>query len=128
MFDGQNLPTITQRALCQQANFGKAVQDDASRFDPLDHFENLPGGLAQFKVGGIQQRLLLFGIEQVFRRRQLEDVDVVVHLPTMGQGALAQLAFGFGQRDVQRALAGLRAGQQEVQRHRGLAGSRFAFQ
>ncbi|MCY1178844.1 hypothetical protein D9M73_192160 [compost metagenome] len=128
MLDGQNLSTVAQRALRQQANLGKAVQDNAGRLDPLDHLEDLAGGFAQFQVGGIEQCLLLFGIEQVFRRRQLEDMDVFVHLPAMGQGALAQLAFGFRERDVQGAFAGLRACQQEVQRHGGLAGARLAFE
>ncbi|MNN78006.1 hypothetical protein D3C81_1945190 [compost metagenome] len=46
----------------------------------------------------------------------------------MGQGALAQFAFGFRQGDVQRAFAGFRTGQQELQRHGGLAGTRLAFE
>ncbi|MNT72991.1 hypothetical protein D3C72_2116440 [compost metagenome] len=89
VFDRQNLPAITQRTLGQQADFGKAVEDDARRLDPFDHFEDLTCGFTQFQVGGVQQGLLLLGVEQAFRRRQLENVHVFVQLPAMGPGALA---------------------------------------
>ncbi|MNK85090.1 hypothetical protein D3C87_1049590 [compost metagenome] len=111
VLDREDLTAIAQGALRQQADLGQAVEHHARRLEPLDHFENLPGGFTQLKVRGVQQRLLMLGIEQVFRRRQFEDIDVVVQFPTVGARTLAQFALGFGQGDVQRALAGSGAGQ-----------------
>ena len=70
----------------------------------------------------------MLGIEQAFRRRQFENMHVFAQFPTVGAGALAQFALGFGQGDVQRAFAGLGASQQKVQGNGGLAGARFALQ
>ena len=58
--------------------------------------------------------MLVLGGQQAFGGRQFEDMDVIVQLPAMGARTLAQFAFGFGQGDVQRALAGLGASQQEL--------------
>ena len=70
----------------------------------------------------------LAGGQQAFGGRQFEDVDVIVQLPAMGARTLAQFAFGFGQGDVQRALAGLGASQQELQSDGGFAGTGFTLQ
>lgn len=70
----------------------------------------------------------MFGVEQAFRRCQLEDMDVFVQFPTVGQRALTQLSFGFRKRDVQRALAGSSAGHQKMQGNGGFAGTGFTLQ
>ncbi|MNI57000.1 hypothetical protein D3C73_1120330 [compost metagenome] len=127
MLDRQDLPAVAQRALRQQANLGEAVEHHAGWPDAFDHFKNLFGGLAQFQVRGIQQRLLVLGRQQAFGGRQFEDMDIVVQLPAMGARTLAQFAFGFRQGDVQRAFAGFGAGQQKVQGDRGLAGTGFSL-
>ena len=127
MLDRQDLPPVPQRVLRQQANLRKAVEHDAARLHPLDGLENLLGGLTELQVGRIQQALLLFGIQQAFRRQQLEDVDAVIQRPAVGGRAVAQFALGLGQRDIEALFSGARAFQQELQRDRGLAGPRRAF-
>jgi hypothetical protein len=71
--------------------------------------------------------LLLLGIQQAFRRQQLEYLDAVAQRPAMGGGAVAQFALGFRQRDVEAFFAGARAFEQELQRDGGLAGPRCPF-
>ena len=51
MLDRQNLPPVAQRALRQQPDFGKAVEDHPGRPVALDRFENLLGGFAELEVG-----------------------------------------------------------------------------
>ncbi len=128
VLDRQDLPPVAQGTLRQQADFRKAVEHHPGRLDPLHHFEDLPRGFPQLQVRGVQQALLVLGVEQAFRRDQLEDVDVLVQLPAVGLRALAQLALGFREGDVQAALAGGGAGPQKMQGHGGLAGTGFAFQ
>ncbi|MNI36541.1 hypothetical protein D3C73_905950 [compost metagenome] len=83
MLDRQDLPAVAQRALRQQTNLGQAVEYHAGRLEALDRVENLLGGFAQFQVGGIQQALLGLGIEQAFRRRQFENMDVLIQVPAV---------------------------------------------
>ncbi|KAF1005592.1 MAG: hypothetical protein GAK32_02618 [Pseudomonas fluorescens] len=128
MLDRQNLTAIAQRALGQQADFREAVDDDTGRFETLHDLENLPGGLAKLQIGGVQQALLLFGIQQAFRWGQFEDVDVFTQCPTMGFGSLAQLALGLRQGDVQATLPSLGARLQKMQGHSGFAGAWLSFE
>jgi hypothetical protein len=51
MLDRQNLPPIAQRILRQQPDLGQAVEHDPARPVPLDHFEDLLGGFAEFEIG-----------------------------------------------------------------------------
>src|SRR6476469_1134550 len=122
MLDRQNLATITQRTLRQQPDLGKAVQYHPVRLRAIDGGENLLGGFAQFEIGGIEQALLLLGIEQALRRQQLIHFDARVELPAMGSRTEPQLALGFGQRDVEAFLAGARPLHQKLERNRGLPG------
>ena len=128
MLDRQDLPAIAQRALREQADLRQAVDDHAGRLDPFDHLEDLPGGLAQLQVGGVQQALLVVSVEQAFGWSQFEDMDVVIQVPTVGLGALAQLALGFGQGDVQRRFAVFRTGLQKMQGDGGFTSAGFTFQ
>ena len=70
----------------------------------------------------------MLGVKQAFRRRQFEDMNIVIQVPTMGLGTLAQFALGFRQGDIQAAFTVLRAGLQEVQGHGGFTRARFTFQ
>src|SRR6185295_7783536 len=92
------------------------------RLRAIDGRENLLGGLAQFEIGRVEQALLLLGIEQALRRQQLEHFDPLVELPAVGGRAHPQFALGFGQRDVEAFLAGVRSLHQELERDRGLPG------
>ena len=127
MLDRENLPPVAQRALRQQPDFGQAVQHHPVRLRAVDDLEDLLGGFAEFEVGGIQQALLLLRIQQAFRRQQFEDLDAVVERPAMGSRAVAQLALGLRQGDVEALFARLGAFEQELQRYGGLAGAGRAF-
>ncbi len=128
MLDGQNLTPVTQRALRQKTDFREAVDHDASRFDALDHLEYLPSCFTQLQVRGVQQALVMIGIEQAFRRRQFEDIDMFVELPTVRGCTRAQLAFSLGQGDVQGNFARCRSGLQKLQGHGCLTGSGFPLE
>jgi hypothetical protein len=127
MLARENLPPVAQRALRQQPDFGKTVEHDPARPRAFYRFKNLLGGFAEFEVGRIKQALLLFGIQQAFRRQKFEHLDVVAQRPAVGGRAFAQFLLGFRKRDVEAFLAGLGALQQELQRNRRLAGSRRAL-
>ena len=83
MLDRQDLPPVAQRTLRQQPDLGKAVEHHPVRLRAIDGREDLLGGLAQFEVGGIEQALLLLGIEQALRRQQFEHFDPLVELPAV---------------------------------------------
>jgi hypothetical protein len=83
VLDRQNLPPVPQRALRQQPDLGKAVQHHPVRLRAIDGRENLLGGFAQLEVGRIQQALLLLGIEQALRRKQLEHFDPLIKRPAV---------------------------------------------
>jgi hypothetical protein len=69
MLDRENLPPIAQRALGQQPDLGETVEHYAVRPHSIHGSEDLPGGFAQFKVGRIEQALLLLGIKQALGRQ-----------------------------------------------------------
>ncbi|MNP39649.1 hypothetical protein D3C76_1332340 [compost metagenome] len=79
----------------QQANLREAVEHHPGWLDPFDHFEDLPGRLAQLQVRGVQQALLVLGIEQAFGWGQLENMNIVVQRPPVGGCALTQFTLGF---------------------------------
>ncbi len=100
MLDSQDLPSVTQRTLRQKTDFREAVDHHASGFDALDHLEYLPRRLTQLQVRGVEQTLVMIGIEQAFGRRQFEDIDMFVEFPAVRGGTRAQLAFSLGQGNV----------------------------
>lgn len=70
---------------------------------------------------------MVIGVEQAFRRRQFEDIDMFVELPTVRGCTRAKLAFSLGQGDVQGYFARCRSGLQKLQGHSCLAGSGFSL-
>ena len=75
----------------------------------------------------MQQRVILIGREVGFGRRQFEDGDAIER-PAVRARHRAQFFGGFRKRDVQALFSGARAFQHELERQRGFAGSRIAFQ
>ena len=128
MLQRQNLPPVAQRALRQQTDFREAVDDDALRLYPLDAVEDALYGLAELEIGRIQQALVLVGIEHALRRHQLENLDLRPDRPAMRPRAVAQLVLGFGEADIDAGFVRLGAGEQKLQRNRGLAGARAALE
>ncbi len=106
MLQREDLAAVAQRALRQQPDLRQAVDHDPLRLEPLDRFENALRGFAQLEVGRIQQALVVVRIEHAFRRDQLEDLDVIAERPAVRLRALAQLLVGFGEADIDAALAG----------------------
>ena len=122
MLERQDLAAIAQRALRQQPDFRQAVDDDALRLQAFDGIEDALDGFAKFEIGRIEQALVLVGIEHAFRRHQFENLDLRSDGPAVRTRAVAQFVLGFGEADIDPGLAGRGAGQQKLQRDRGLAG------
>ena len=95
MLQGQDLAPVTEGALGQEPDFRQAVQDDPVGPDALESFEDALGRLAQLQVGGIKQALLLFLVEQAFRRDQFVDGNAVEG-PAVRPSAGAQFVLGLG--------------------------------
>src|SRR5262249_11879926 len=123
MLEGENLPPVAQRALRQETQFRQAVEDDAAWIDLLDALEDELGRLAQFHLRRMEDGQLPLGIDRRFRRYQLKDVDAVER-PAMASRHQLQLTLGLGQGDIENALSQAHAFEQELQRDRGLAGTR----
>lgn len=128
MFDGQNLAPVAQRTLRQKTDFREAVDHHTGGFDALDHLEYLPRCFTQLQVRGVEQALVVIGVEQAFGRRQFEDIDMFVELPAVRGCTRAQLAFGLGQGDVQGYFARCRSGLQKLQGYGCLAGSGLSLE
>ena len=128
VLEDQNLPPVAERALREQADFRKAVEHDPRRLHPLEGLEDELGGFAKFEIGGIQEALMLIGIEQAFRWHKLEDVDGVADGPAMGAGAHPQLLLGLREGDVEAAFALPLPLQKEFERNRRFAGAWIAFE
>jgi hypothetical protein len=77
LLERQQLAAVAQGALRQEADLGEAVEDDAGWVEPPDLLEDGAGGLAELEVGGVEQALLLVGVEQPLGREQLEQLDPV---------------------------------------------------
>ncbi len=65
-------------------------------------------------------------VEQALRRHQFEDVDPV-QVPAVRSGGVGQLLRRLRKGDIEAALAGRRAGHQELQGEGGLAGAGLPF-
>ena len=115
-------------SLGEQPDFGEAVDDDARRFDPLERLENSARRLAEFEVGGIQQALLLVGVENAVRRSQFEDDDPLAEFPTMRCSPCLEFRLRLRKRDVEPDLTAVSALHQVAERDRGLAGPGASFQ
>src|SRR5204863_518897 len=73
ILQGEDLPSVPQRALREQTHFGQRVEDDAFRIYRRNPDEDVLGGLAESQLRRMKQRQLLVRIETRFRRHQLEN-------------------------------------------------------
>jgi hypothetical protein len=119
----QHLAAVAQGALGQEADLGQAVEDDALGPDALDLRDGEADGLAELEVGGVDEALLLAGVEAELRGHELEDLDAV-EAPTVAGGDGGELAAALGEGDVEAALAAACAVEEELQRQGGLARAR----
>ena len=91
----KNLPSVADRTLREETNFRQAVKDNPARLRLFEGFEYLCYRLTQFEIGGIEQSLLLIGVQRAFSGGQLKHLDIVSDCPTVRSGPIAQLLFGF---------------------------------
>ena len=107
---------------------GQAVDDDALRFEILHGFDDPLDRLAKLKIRRIQQTLMLLGIEHA----PGSSSSTIATLSSISQpcerAPARNFVLGLGQTDVDTDLAGLGTRHQELQRNRGLAGSRTTLQ
>ena len=122
MLQREDLPAIAQRALRQQADFRQAVDHDALRLQPLDRIEDALHGLAELEIGGIEQALMLVGVEHALRRQQFEDLDCRSSIVQPCERAPSRNScLGLGEADVDADFARFGARQQKLQGDRRLA-------
>jgi len=122
----QDLPAIAQRPAGQQAQFRQRVEHDPPRRQLLDVAQDALRGFAQFHLGRMEHRVLLFRLQGVRRRYHLPHVHAA-EVPAVRLGDAGQFRAGFRQGHVEHPLALARAFHQELQRDRGLARTGCAF-
>ncbi len=128
VLERQDLPAVAQGVAGEQPDLRQAVEHDAGGLARLDRLQDGARALAEFEVGGVEQALLLTLLEQALGRHEFENRDLVVEVPAVGGGVVAQLLFGFREGDVEAGLAGFSALEQELQRDRGLARPRVTLE
>ena len=128
VLEREDLAAVAQRALREQANFRQAVDHDPLRLQPFDRIEDAIDRLAKFEVGGIEQALMLVGIEHARRRRKLDDFDVLADRPAMRSRAVAQLDLGFGEAEVDSDLTGIGPADKKLQGNGGFTGPGTSLQ
>ena len=121
----EDLAPVAQRALGQQPHLRQAVEDHALRLLLVDQAHHVARGLPELELRGMQHRLLGLLAESLVAH-QVVDLDALER-PAVRGSHLGQFLGGFGQRDVEPALARGTAGLQELQRERGLARARRAL-
>ncbi len=126
LLQGEDLAPIPQRALRQEPHLGERIHYDAGWFRSLDLPEQHPHRLAELHLGRVEHRLSAFAGRLGLGRHQLEDVDPLER-PAMRFRGGAKLVGGLGQGDVERLLARLASGKQELQAERRLARAGSAF-
>ena len=122
----QHLAAVAQRPLRQQPDLRKAVEDDAGRRHARDLVHHHLDGLAELQVGGVDDRLLAFGIEAELGRDQLVDLDAV-EIPAMRARHMQQFLPALRERDVEAALVLGPAFEHELERQRRLARAGLAL-
>ena len=77
VLERKHLATVAQRPLREQADLGEAVEDHPGGAYPLHLGQHHVHGLAEFEIGGVDEALLLLGIEAQLRRNKLVDLQAV---------------------------------------------------
>src|SRR5215210_8684730 len=77
VLERKDLAAVAQRPLREQPDLGEAVEDHPGGAYPFDLGQDHVHGLAEFEIGGVDEALLLLGIEAQFRRNKLVDLQAV---------------------------------------------------
>ena len=93
MLECQELASISKRALCEEANLRQTIDNNSGGLNAVHRVEDELDGLAQLELRGIEQALLLIGIEQILRRLKLEHFSVRIQSPPVGGRSVKQLTF-----------------------------------
>ncbi len=122
----QDLTPVAQRVLSEQAQLRETVEHDPVGLCLADAGNDVLDGLAEFELGGMQDRLLAVGIE-AHLVDELVEVDAVER-PSVRRRGGAEFVRGFGQGDVERPFTAGRPLAEELERDGGLARARGALQ
>src|SRR5690606_37833459 len=122
----EDLAAVAQRALREQAHFGKRVEGEARRPAALDRLVEELHELRQLDLGRLKERRRPLGADGVLDRRELDDLDSF-QAPAVRRSYRFELGPGFGQRHVEATLADGPSVQQELHGYGGLAYAREAF-
>jgi hypothetical protein len=123
----QYLAPIAQGATGEEAQLRQRIEDQARRLDARHVVQDLARRVTQFHLRRMEHGVLLFGLQAFLVGYQFADVDALKG-PAVGQRYCADFLFRLGQGDVQDPLALSHALHQELERERGLARARLAFQ
>ena len=99
----QDLSTVTQRVLRQQAQLRQAVEHYPAWVDALYLGSDQLDGFAELHLPRVKERHLSTGAQDIFGRGKLEHVYAVQRQPVGGDHGL-QLFMSFGQGDVEASL------------------------
>ncbi len=127
MFQRQDLATVSERTLGQEAQLREAVDHDPRRSQGVHLVEDHLSGFAKLHFRGLQDRQFLGGVQRRLGGHELEDGDALEG-PAVSLGHQTQFALRLRQRDVEARLASADAFQQELQSQRCLAGARLPFE
>jgi hypothetical protein len=128
VLERKDLPPVAQRALGQKADLRQAVDHDSERPYPLNLVEDAPDCLAKLEIGGIEQALVLVGVEHAFRRNQLEYSDALGDGPIVRGRSVPQFLFGFREAHINATLPALSTGKKKLKSDSGLSAARTAFE
>ena len=120
LLEREDLPPIAEWVFGQQPQLGKRIEHHQRGLQALRLRDDLFGGLGQLHLGRVIHRVTPVGLDAVLRGRDFEDLDGVQR-PAVGPGGRAELFLGLRQAHEQALLAASGAGEEELQRQRGLA-------
>lgn len=126
LLESQDLATVPQRTLRQQAHLRERIEDDAARTAALDGLQHHPRCLAQLDLGRIVHRQVRFGRQVPLLSAKLDHLDPVQR-PAMRGCPRGQFLLGFRQREVETFFAAVPPIEQELRGERGLARTRVTF-
>ena len=102
VLERQDLAAIADRALCEQAEFGQAVDYHALRAKLVDLGHHVTDRLAELDLARVQQRLFVI-LAKAVGRDHLEQRQSIQR-PAVRLRDRAQLDLGLGERDIQPGL------------------------
>ena len=120
LLESKNLPPIAQRALRQQAQLRKRVEDHPVRANALDGFEDAARRPGELHFARVVHRDVRLAVEILLAGDQLQDLDLVER-PAVRTSARREFLLGLGQGDVEAAFTCPEAFEKVLESERRLA-------